>query len=172
VYDATLAAWGKLVVCSALMSASPIPLPIEQLLALFATRLAEVRFPDVDGASLTRAAEQVSEAARALADAEAAVEASRATLRHQQEELLRVAHRALAYARVYGSADEQLSRDLEAISLPRPARVPRPARAGQELEAESTAVAANEAAPPRRRGRPRKADQGALSLGLSVPSAE
>src|SRR5512140_2752731 len=99
-----------------------IPAPVDQLLALFSSRLADVRFPDVDGASLARLAEQTHEARMALATAEAMVETANAALRDHQEELLRAAQRALAYARVYASADEALARELDAIALPRVAR--------------------------------------------------
>jgi hypothetical protein len=145
-----------------------IPAPIDQLLALFSTRLADVRFPDVDRASLARLAEQTHEARMALATAEAMVETAHAALREHQEELLRTAQRALAYARVYASADEALARELDAIALPRATRRTR-AESG-EGEARTTPADQGTAA-PKRRGRPRKSDVAALSLDLPATSS-
>jgi hypothetical protein len=135
-----------------------IPAPVDQLLALFSSRLADVRFPDVDGASLARLAEHTHEAKMALATAEAMVETARSALREQQDELLRTAQRALAYARVYAAADEALARELDAIALPRATRRAAPVDTVDAV-----------GAPPKRRGRPRKS--AAADLSLDLPAA-
>lgn len=124
--------------------------PLRALMELFATELAEVRFPDVDIKVLGEAAARVRERAEAVARAAATLEAARQALHESQEALLHKGQRALAYARVYAEEDEALSTRLEALALPRPAR-----KAGRSEGAEVPATAA-EAAPPRRRGRPPK----------------
>jgi hypothetical protein len=105
---------------------SAIPLPIQVLLDLFNGCLAEVRFADLDGQTLARCAAEVDSAAISMATAQLNLDAARQALHDKQEALLQRAQRALAYARVYAEADEGLARQLDAVSLPRPARRPRP----------------------------------------------
>lgn len=128
---------------------SAIPAPIQTLLDLFTTSLAEVRFADVDGQTLGRCAAEVESAAEAVASAQATLDAARETLQVKQETLLQRAQSALAYARVYADGDEALGSQLDGVSLPRSSRR---ARAAEGL------VLSVEAQPaPRPRGRPRKA---------------
>ena len=148
-----------------------IPAPVDQLLALFSSRLADVRFPDVDGASLARLAEQTHDARMALATAEAMVETANAALRDHQDELLRTAQRALAYARVYASADEGLARELDAIVLPRVARRARAESGDGEPRTPASGEIDVAVPAPKRRGRPRKSDVAALSLDLPATSS-
>ncbi len=125
-----------------------IPQPIQSLLELFRTSLAEVRFADLDGTSLARCAEEVEAAAVSLASAQLTLDAARQALQDKQEALLQRAQRALAYARVYAETDESLARQLDAVALPRPARRSR---------VEDALVLSAEPQPaPRPRGRPRK----------------
>ena len=128
---------------------SPIPAPIQSVLELFATSLADVRFADVDAEVLARVAGDVEEAAGILEAAQAALDAAREGLQEKQDALLQQAQRALAYARVYAETDESLSARLEAITLP---RAPRRSRAEDALVLSADAQPA-----PRPRGRPRKA---------------
>lgn len=137
-----------------------IPEAVQQLLAVFSTKLADVRFPDVDRASLARAIDEAHTAAIAVATAETTLEAARTAQREQHEELLRRAQRALAYARVFAEGDEELSHELDAILLPRATR----------RRTEEPALSPTEAAPARRRGRPRK-DAGSGELPLELPVA-
>jgi hypothetical protein len=128
---------------------SAIPPPIQTLLDLFTTSLADVRFADVDGQTLGRCATEVESAAEAVASAQATLDGVRETLRLKQDVLLQRAQAALAYARVYAETDEALSTQLDGVSLPRSTRRPR-AEEGLVLSAEPQLA-------PRPRGRPRKA---------------
>lgn len=139
--------------------------PLRALMELFATELAEVRFPDVDVKVLGEAAARVRERAEAVARAAAALEAARQALHESQESLLHKGQRALAYARVYAEEDSALSARLEAIALPRPTR--KPGREAAELPATTT-----EATPPKRRGRPPKARASEAPLFNEASAAE
>lgn len=127
---------------------SAIPAPIQTLLDLFSTSLADVRFADVDGETLGRCASEVEAAAEQVASAQAALEVAREALQQKQEALLQRAQSALAYARVYAESDEALSGKLDGVALPRSTRRPR-AVEGLVLSAELQPA-------PRPRGRPRK----------------
>jgi hypothetical protein len=137
-----------LIVCSASMN--DIPPPIQTVLDLFATRLADVRFADLDAETLAHAAADVHAASEIVASAQAALDAARGTLQERQDALLSHAQRALAYARVYAESDDGLSAQLDEIALPRPARRPRG-------DAAAALVLSVEPQPAPRRGRPRKA---------------
>ena len=131
------------------MLPNPIPAPVQALLDLFTTSLADVRFADVDGQALARCATEVESAAEAVALAQSALDAAREALQQKQDALLQRAQRALAYARVYAEGDETLSGRLDGVSLPRPTRRSR---------AEDALVLSVDPQPsPRPRGRPRKA---------------
>jgi hypothetical protein len=125
-----------------------IPAPIQIMLELFTSALADVRFADVDGQTLGRCAAEVEAAAEGVAAAQAAVDAARETLRQKQDALLQMAQCALAYARVYAEGDEALSSQLDGVNLPRSTRRPRVAE-GLVLSSEPQPT-------PRPRGRPRK----------------
>jgi hypothetical protein len=142
-----------------------IPLPIQALLDLFTTSLADVRFADLDGATLACSAAEVEVAAKAVAAAQAALDAAREGLQEKQDALLQRAQRALAYARVYAETDETLSRKLDAVSLP---RAPRRARAEDAL-----VLSAEPQPSPRPRGRRKKAPAAPeLTLEAIVPPGE
>jgi hypothetical protein len=148
---------------------STISAPLQGVLDVFATTLADVRFGDVDAATLAHLATEVAAAAGVVAAAQAALESARASLHERQEALLLAAQRALAYARVYAEADAALSARLDAINLPRAARRPRAEAAALTLDA----VASVDASPPRRpRGRPRKiVDTEPMLAGLAPAEA-
>src|SRR5579885_1314657 len=101
---------------------SAIPAPVQTLLELFATSLVDVRFADVDAATLARLASAVETAAASVGTAQAALDAAREALQERQDALLHHAQRALAYARVYAEGDAALSERLDTVNLPRPAR--------------------------------------------------
>jgi hypothetical protein len=146
------------------MSSNAIPAPIQTLLDLFTTSLADVRFADVDGQALVRYAADVEAAAEAVAAAQLALDATREALQEKQDALLQQAQRALAYARVYAESDAALSDRLDAVSLPRAARRSR---------AEDALVLSSAPQPTTRpRGRPRKARVTASTLETMVPGAE
>lgn len=104
---------------------SAISPSVQAVLDLFEGPLQEVRFADVDAPALARLTQEVEASAAELAAQEAALETLRRNLAERQEQLLSVAQRALAYARVYAEADEALSAQLAAIQLPRPTRRPK-----------------------------------------------
>lgn len=124
---------------------------LRALLELFATDLADVKFPDVDTAVLGEAAAHVREKAEAVARAQAALDAARQALNESQESLLQKGQRALAYAKVFAEDDAELGGKLEAIHLPRPVR-----RGGQAPGEPVGAAQGSEENAPRRRGRPPK----------------
>jgi hypothetical protein len=143
---------------------SAIPAPIQTLLDLFTTALADVRFADVDGQTLASSAAEVEVAARSVAAAQAALDGAREALQVRQDALLQKAQRALAYARVYAESDEALSQKLDAVSLPRAPRRPR---------AEDALVLSADPQPaPRPRGRPKKAPSPELTLEAIVPPGQ
>jgi hypothetical protein len=139
-----------------------VPESVRALLDLYATSLSHVRFADVDGGALARCAAEVEEAAGSVVTAQLAFDAAQAELRDKQDKLLQMAQRAFAYARVYAEADEGLSKQLEGVSLPRPAR-----------GGEGSLVLSSVLQPaPRRRGRPRKALVDEPTLDVGAPPSE
>lgn len=124
---------------------------LRALLELFATDLADVKFPDVDTAVLGESAAHVREKAEAVARAQAALDAARQALNESQESLLQKGQRALAYAKVFAEDDAELGAKLEAIHLPRPVR-----KGGQAQVEPVGAAPGNDDNAPRRRGRPPK----------------
>ena len=145
---------------------SPIPLPLQGLLDLFASDLKAVKFPDVDLAVLEEAAETVRERALVVARAEAALETARAVLGESQEALLAKGQRALAYARVYAEERGDLAARLDALALPRlPRKSGKPEPQSEEMPLAESA--------PRRRGRPPKAKASApLFSEDAAPAAQ
>jgi hypothetical protein len=141
-----------------------IPTPVQTVLELFTTSLADVRFGDLDALALARFATEVETAADAVARAQSALDAAREALQEKQDALLQQAQRALAYARVYAESDEALTGRLDAISLP---------RATRRSRAEDALVLSADPQPsPRPRGRPRKAPLAEPELDASVSPAE
>ncbi|MGD0680269.1 MAG: hypothetical protein ABSC94_33240, partial [Polyangiaceae bacterium] len=122
----------------------------------------------LDAQTLLRAAAEVHAAATAVSDAQLALDEARLNLVGRQESLLAFAHRAVAYARVYGADDATLAERLDSIVLPKPGRRPRPVHEAPALPSEPADPAV------RRRGRPRKVELdrqaagAAASIGRSV----
>ncbi len=98
-------------------SSHSIPEPMRDLLTIFSEQLVEVRFGDIDQATLQEAAGRVERAAQTYADAEAALEAARVALTAAQQALLATGQRALAYARIYAEASPELLTRLQTISV-------------------------------------------------------
>ncbi len=147
---------------------SAIPVPIQTLLDIFSTSLADLRFGDVDGKSLALSASSVESAAGAMAAAQTTLDAAREALQEKQDALLRLAQRALAHARVHAEGDETLSSRLEAVNLPRlPVRRPR-----AEDDAPLVLSSTVQPAPPRPRGRPRKTPVAEATLEIAARPAE
>src|SRR3954453_20318683 len=100
---------------------------VQAVIDLFQGPLAEVRFAEVDVASLANLARSADAAAAELAEQEARVSELKQVLADRQEGLLLLAQRGLAYARVYAEQDEALSEQLSRINLPKAAK---PRKAG------------------------------------------
>jgi hypothetical protein len=145
-------------------SMTAIPNPIQTLLDLFTTSLADVRFADLDGQTLARYAAEVDAAAACVSAAQSALDAARGALQEKQDALLHQAQRALAYARVYAEGDEALSVQLEAVTL---ARATRRSRVEDALVLSPVASQPS----PRPRGRPRKAPA-EPTQEMTIPGAE
>ncbi|MGC4087097.1 MAG: hypothetical protein QM756_04175 [Polyangiaceae bacterium] len=150
---------------------STIAPPIRAILDVFETKLADVRFADIDKARLNGLAADVESAAAELAEYEAGAARLRTALAERQELLLQQAQRALAFARIYAENDPELTAALDPISLPRGPKKPKaeaaPKAASTPVAApppapvvEAEAVAEPEEAPsaaPARRGKRREA---------------
>lgn len=122
----------------------PLSPAIQAVLDLFQGPLAAVRFADIDAGTLATAAEEVESASAAVAAQEAQLAKLQQGLNEQQDALLVLAQRALAYARVYAEHDEALSEQLNRISLPRApkARKASPAKAAEAQAAPSELASA------------------------------
>lgn len=173
----------------------PIEPALLTLLGLFDGPLADVRFPDVDRASLTEHAEQVRACASAVEAAEAALTEARLRLRAAREGLAQHGERALAYARVYaagpnasaaavptapepsreGEAPASLLEVLSRITLP---RAPAGAETLRKPRGAPEPVAPSGPEPKRRGPRARKRDDEARLFaeaevaGAEAPAAE
>lgn len=131
------------------------------LVQLFSAQ-ADLRFPDVDAAVLQEAVVRFKERQADVSRFEAQLHAARAALDEDGEALLKRAHRALAYLRVYAEADEGLAAKVNALSLPKlrkPPRSPESIAVAVPVDGEPGPVAVK-----RKRGRPRKVDAQAASL--------
>ena len=98
-------------------TSNPIPVPLRDLLAIFREQLPDIRFGNIDKASLEEAASRVEEAAQQAADAQAALDTARADLASSQQALLITAQRALAYARIYAETSPQLFARLQTVNF-------------------------------------------------------
>jgi len=131
---------------------TPLPPFARDVLALYARALADVRFPDLDLASLEAAAERVYAAQAAAEARRKALQAAEEEVAAQELGLAALAERALAYARIFATGNAALSAEVVAIARP---------SAG---EPEEPGLA-------RKRGRPRKGAPGAEEL-FAARSAE
>jgi hypothetical protein len=130
----------------------PVPPLARAVLDVFRDALADVRFPDVDRATLEESEAELLAAQIALEAAEFELERARASVAERSASLTSRAQRALAYAKVFAEDDPVLRDRLDSLSAPR-ARASEPREEG--------------AAPVKRRGRPRKNGEGA---SLFAPS--
>ncbi|HMA92546.1 MAG TPA: hypothetical protein VKP30_07660 [Polyangiaceae bacterium] len=118
--------------------------PVRELLALYAEKYAELRFPDLDLGRLQSSAGELAAALEKVDEAEASVNALREQARIIEADLTQKAARTIAFLKVYIEGDESEYARLDALTLalltrPR-ARKPESAGAGE-----------------RTRGRPKKA---------------
>lgn len=135
--------------------------PVASLVQLFSAQPA-LKFPDLDAPALQDAVARVKERHLELVRAEAQALAAKAALDDEQEQLLKLAHRAQAYLRVFAESDAALAEKVNALTLPR-LRKPR-----SEVPVEPLGP---DAPPPRKRGRPRKVRPDEASL-FAAPSEE
>ncbi len=112
-------------------------------LTLFAEHLPDIKFPDVDAATLAAAAHELTQAREALAQREAEVQEARRVLEARQSTLQQLAARGLAYAKVYADSHEGLRETIDSLLG---------ARSEPKAAAEGLALVA-----PKKRGRPPKA---------------
>jgi hypothetical protein len=132
----------------------PIPSAVQEVVDLFATELASLKFGDLEPTSLVAAAEEVKAVTADVMRAEAALESTRAVLAEKKDALLHKAQRALAYARVYAENQPALASRLERVALPRSPR--RSAKSESSLPDVKVGGAVETKSPPtRRRDRPR-----------------
>ncbi len=147
---------------------SPIPPPIQAVIDLYADPLRDLRFADVDAATLGKLAASVHAAAEVVLSAETELARQRQTLHERQDALLQHAQRALAYARVYAESDAALMGRLEQIALPRGSRRPRPDGDALVLEPGPASRTRNTDEPKKRgrRSRDESRDEPMLDVGL------
>jgi hypothetical protein len=95
---------------------SPLTLHLLELFTAPDGALRDVRFPDADGERLTVAVEEARVAREALARAEAAVDAARATLAEKQRAIAHQTERTLAYTRIYAADRPELRAAIDAVA--------------------------------------------------------
>jgi len=147
--------------------------PVQAVIDLFSDALRELRFADVDAATLGKLATSVQAAAEVVRAAETELARQRHTLQERQDALLQHAQRALAYARVYAESDAGLTERLDQIALPRGSRRPRPDGDALVLEPgplSRTRKAAATGEPKKRGRRPREAAPEEPVLDVGLPS--
>jgi hypothetical protein len=89
-----------------------------EVLELYASELADVRFPDLDLKSLHAQAAEVDEAQHAVDDLEAQLLEARQLVSERNAALRTRAERALSYARIYAEGNQALSARIDQISKP------------------------------------------------------
>ncbi|HEX5659419.1 MAG TPA: hypothetical protein VFX59_19625 [Polyangiales bacterium] len=108
-----------------------------EVLELYASDLAEVRFPDLDLKALHAQAAEVDEAQHAVDDLEAQLLEARQRVSERNAALKTRAERALAYARIYAEGNHALSERIDAIRGT-PASAPkkrgRPSKSSAQLD--------------------------------------
>lgn len=142
--DSSRAARLPTIVPDAQPERDPISAGCHELLALFRGPLAEVRFPGVDRAVLDAAAEAVRVAQLEVESLELALDEARVRTRERHVELVALAAKALAYARVFAAGRDDLGVVLAEIgdfgaSTPSPAGVGAPRKRGRPRKDSTTA---------------------------------
>lgn len=130
--------------------------PMRELLALYAEKYAQIRFPDLDLGRLQASAEGLGTALERVAEAEATVATLREQARLLEGELTQKAARAIAFLKVYVEGDDTEYARLDALTL---ALLTRP----RARKPEPTGIT------ERTRGRPKK---GKGTAGTRVESDE
>ncbi len=137
----------------------PIPASVNQLAEIFAGPLAEVTFPDVSKDVLDEACQTVRDQHAEVARLTQELDEAHQAMEAKQEDLVKLANRALAYAKIYAESDESLKEQLSGISLGGGAKKPRAAKpkkvavpkaqrtAKKKAEQEATEATGEEQAP-------------------------
>ncbi|MET0284046.1 MAG: hypothetical protein ABW352_06235 [Polyangiales bacterium] len=89
-----------------------------EVLELYASELASVRFPDLDLPALQALAAEVGDAQGEVDDLEAQLLEARQRVAERNATLKARAERALAYARIYAEGNTTLSERIDAIRKP------------------------------------------------------
>jgi len=95
----------------------PVSSSVRQLISLFENSLSDVRFPDVDLASLHARSLALHERARELTEAEDRVATARHAVDDARRELRKHADQALAYLQVYAEGRPDVRKQLETLEL-------------------------------------------------------
>jgi hypothetical protein len=112
------------------------------VLELYSTALADVRFPDLDLASLRELAGQVRDAQHDVDDLEAQLRHANERVAEQNAALQVRAERALSYARIYAEGNAELTAQIAAIQ----------------------GAPTSDSSAPKRRGRARRPPEGQLDV--------
>lgn len=99
-----------------------IPEAAHEVIALYKDRARELAFPDVNAETLEQLQTALHTAQQEVDEAQAALEQACQTRQEREEELLLVAKRAFAYARVYAETDPELAAALQEMEFARPER--------------------------------------------------
>jgi ElaB/YqjD/DUF883 family membrane-anchored ribosome-binding protein len=145
------------------LMSDPIPSAVQEVVDLFVSEFASLKFGDLEPSTLAAATEEVKTIAADVTRAETELEKTRALLAEKRDALLQKAQRALSYARVYAENRPELASRLDSIALPRSSR--RNAKPEPSAMPDAELSSALEATAPtaRRRGRPRS-DARAMSI--------
>ena len=111
----------------------PVPGEVSGVIELFTTQLAKVAFPEIDAATLRRAADELRAEAQAVARARGALDAALTSFAARRVALGEIAARAVAYARIYSQAHPDrtaLATAIAALSETKPEVVAAAAGAG------------------------------------------
>ena len=109
----------------------PVRAEHRAVIDLFANQLANVAFPDVDGALLKRQAEDVRAEAVAVERAREALEVAQHKLAERNAKLAETVARGLAYARIYADAHPALANAIASVAAPSPPAAPPAKRRGR-----------------------------------------
>ena len=145
-----------------------IPSAVQEVVDLFISELASLKFGDLEPSALAAACEEVKGLAADVTRAERELENARATLAEKKDVLLQKAQRALAYARVYAESRPELASRLERIALPRTLR--RTSRSESTLPDAEPSSTRDGATPPARR-RVRRQDASTVTSNDDVDRA-
>lgn len=106
----------------------PIPQAAREVLTLFQERSEELAFPDVNIDTLQELEQALEQAGQEVLAAQQELEHARNTRQTREAELLALARRAFAYARVFAETDPELADALRDMEFAKPERSERKER--------------------------------------------